>query len=269
MSISIGPFAFPFQPLWVLLSFAVAGFLAGLWASPDRARALRNLAQSTFWVSLIASRASYLAQHATVYLAQPLAVLDIRDAGWDAPAGLVAILGWLVWRLRDRADLRFPAWRAAILGLTLWGAGSVWEERQHVTAVPQVAVTELHQGETRQLHQLLDGRPLVVNLWATWCGPCRYEMPALSQAQQNNPHIRFVFINQGESAQRVKTFIAQQGWALNDVWLDPARSTGKVVGSTGLPTTLFFDSQGRLVKIHMGVLTPTAIDAQLMRFRPS
>lgn len=88
-------------------------------------------------------------------------------------------------------------------------------------------------------------------------------MPALSQAQQDNPHIRFVFVNQGEAAEHVQSFIAQRGWVLSDVWLDSQAQTGRSVGSNSLPTTMFYDAQGRLIKMHAGVLTPIAIRAQL------
>jgi hypothetical protein len=70
-------------------------------------------------------------------------------------------------------------------------------------------------------------------------------------------------VNQGEAGDHVQNFIAQQGWRLTDVWLDAKAQTGHAVGSKSLPTTLFYDAQGRLIKAHMGVLTPIAIRAQL------
>ena len=89
MSFSIGPIAFPFQPFWLLLSYWLAIWLAAKWAGPERAQAAKNLAQSTPWVGLIASRFVYLALHATLYVDNPWAVIDIRDGGWHAPSGVV------------------------------------------------------------------------------------------------------------------------------------------------------------------------------------
>ena len=263
MSFSIGPIAFPFQPFWLLLSYWLAIWLAAKWAGAERAQAAKDLAQSTLWAGLIASRFVYLALHATLYMDNPWAVIDIRDGGWHAPSGVVAMVVWLVWRLRHQTQIRQAMWRATAVGVGVWWAGSIWADQQIVADMPAVPLTELQQGQTQALNSLLDGRPVVVNLWATWCGPCRYEMPALSQAQQDNPHIRFVFVNQGEASDHVQNFITQQGWRLSDVWLDAKAQTGQAVGSNSLPATLFYDAQGRLLKAHMGVLTPIAIRAQL------
>ena len=99
------------------------------------------------------------------------------------------------------------------------------------------------------------GRPLVINLWATWCPPCHREMPVLAAAQRARPEIQFVFVNQGESAEVVARYLAANGLRLSNVVLDPARQTAKTTGSSGYPTTLFYDARGRLRKRHMGELS--------------
>jgi thiol-disulfide isomerase/thioredoxin len=108
---------------------------------------------------------------------------------------------------------------------------------------------------------------MVVNLWASWCGPCRQEMPVLAQAQRQQPHIAFVFVNQGETADVVRRYLAGSGLALKEVLLDPASSVGAAVASRGLPTTLFYDAQGRQVDAHFGVLNAAALAAKTERWR--
>ena len=76
----------------------------------------------------------------------------------------------------------------------------------------------------------LAGRPLVVNLWATWCPPCRREMPAMQAAQEANPDIGFVFVNQGESSVIVRRFLATQQLRLQNVVIDPS---GQLAARTG------------------------------------
>jgi thiol-disulfide isomerase/thioredoxin len=113
---------------------------------------------------------------------------------------------------------------------------------------------------------LLDGRPLVVNLWATWCGPCRAEMPVLAQAQAQRPDVRFVFVNQGERPEQVQRYLAAERLALKDVWLDIGSALGPALGSSGLPTTVFFDAQGRQVDAHLGLMNAASLQARLQRW---
>ncbi len=99
------------------------------------------------------------------------------------------------------------------------------------------------------------GKPVVLNLWATWCPPCRREMPILAKAQADYPGVVFLMVNQGEQAPTVQRFLEQQGLKFNHVLLDPLSEAMQTFGSRGLPTTLFFDAQGKLVDSHMGEIT--------------
>lgn len=109
------------------------------------------------------------------------------------------------------------------------------------------------------------GRPIVLNLWASWCAPCRREMPVLEQAQAQYPRVAIVLLNQGESAQQAQAFLEREGLSLENVLLDPMSTTLKAVGSRGLPTTLFFDAQGRLVDSHLGELSMASLRHKLSR----
>lgn len=111
------------------------------------------------------------------------------------------------------------------------------------------------------------GRPVVVNLWASWCGPCRVEMPMLAAAQQREPTVAFLFVNQGESPATVQSFLQQQGFTLREVLLDSGSSLGQAIASRGLPITLFFDAKGRQVDAHFGILNPAALESRLRQLR--
>ena len=99
------------------------------------------------------------------------------------------------------------------------------------------------------------GQPVVLNLWATWCPPCRREMPVFEQAQADFPDIAFVMLNQGESAQQAQDFLQTEGLALTDVLLDPSSQAMRELKTGGLPTTFYFDARGELVDLHLGELT--------------
>ncbi|WP_267874548.1 MULTISPECIES: TlpA disulfide reductase family protein [unclassified Massilia] len=111
------------------------------------------------------------------------------------------------------------------------------------------------------------GHPLVVNLWATWCPPCRREMPALVAAQVANPDVAFVFVNTGEDAATVQRYLSDAGLAPQNVLLDRTRAAARAMDAVGYPTTLFYDRHGMLAGRHMGELSRAAVDEQVARLR--
>ena len=271
LSVSIGSLALPVAPLIGMLSVWVATSVAGrLAAKEDRAN-VENTLWGAIFLGLLAARAAYVWQYQSAYVATPWALLDLRDGGWFAPAGLVVGGLWLLWRVLQRPAARRPVGLAVVAGTVLWSAamGAVfWADRNDVQAgVPDVVLTDRQTGQQRSLAAVLAGQSAVVNLWASWCGPCRAEMPDLAAAQQRNPDVQFVFVNQGESAQVIKAYLQRSGLDLPHVWIDTSLALGPAVGSEGLPTTLFFDAKGRRLDAHFGVINPAALQARLQDLR--
>lgn len=283
LSVSIGPLALPVPPL-VLGVAAVAAAWAANWLYA-RHHALRRAGAHTYasaesapasgpgtpadcvwaalFIGLVVARLAHLLLHVEDYLASPLATLDIRDGGWHAPTGFTVGLAWLAWKGR-----RVPAWRrplllSALLGGLLWGTGTWWLGTRGGQPLPGLPFTALADGRVVRLSDVAAGRPAVVNLWASWCGPCREEMPLLAAVQARETHIAFVFVNQGEPPAAVRGYLSRHGLPLRDVLLDPGSSLLPAVGSRGLPTTLFYDAHGRLVDAHMGVLSKPALRVRL------
>jgi thiol-disulfide isomerase/thioredoxin len=111
------------------------------------------------------------------------------------------------------------------------------------------------------------GKPTVINLWASWCPPCRREMPAMQHSQAGNPDVNFVFVNQGEEHPAVVEYLSRQRLVLRNVLLDPQGSAGAALGSGALPTTLFFDARGRLVSARLGELSSATLDQRLVEIQ--
>ena len=129
-------------------------------------------------------------------------------------------------------------------------------------ALSEMQVTLL-SGESTNLAALADGKPMVVNLWASWCPPCRREMPVLAAAQQRETGISFVFANQGENAATIQRYLSASQLDLANVILDRDTRLGFVAGSGTLPLTLFYDASGRLVDTHLGALSAASLASKL------
>ena len=133
--------------------------------------------------------------------------------------------------------------------------------------LPKGALTTL-AGQPVNLVALAAGKPMVINLWATWCPPCRREMPVLAAAQKQETGVQFVFVNEGENGTTAQRYFTTAGLEVANVLLDPGAGIGGEVGSRGLPTTLFYDGRGRLIDAHVGELSAASLASKLNRLRP-
>lgn len=102
--------------------------------------------------------------------------------------------------------------------------------------------------------QDLAGRPVLLNFWATWCGPCRLEMPEIVKATQDDPDLVVLAFNMMEERSQVEQFATEFAMAI-PVVLDPEGSVANRYGVRGLPTSIFVDRQGKVAVIWAGVLT--------------
>ncbi len=269
MSIPIGPLALPAAPLLLLLSTWFAAWLADRVAvavAPGQTPPSRStgsvLVHAALW-GLLVARAAHVALHLAAYRAEPWSVIDLRDGGWNTWAGLAGGLAWVGWQATRHASWRKALAAGTAAGLVLWAAGTASLAALAPRALPDLVLTDLATGQPVRLHDLAARKPVVLNLWATWCGPCRREMPVLAAAQARHPDVVFVFANQGEGAEAVRRYLGTERLELSHVLLDPQSRLGPALGSGGLPTTVFFDRQGRRVDAHMGALNAAALAAKL------
>ncbi len=100
------------------------------------------------------------------------------------------------------------------------------------------------------------GRIVVMNLWASWCPPCREEMPDLQRLSALYTHrgVTIVGVNEGESAQRARSFAGSLGIAF-PIWIDGDQQYGRIYAALGLPTTVILDRNGVVVRGFDGALT--------------
>lgn len=272
LSLQIGPLALPTGLVLLFLSlcvaYGVAWWLRRYRQLPDAGPLVSDL----LIAGLLAARLAFVLRWYEQYFAAPWSILNIRDGGFLAPAGIAAALAIAAWRCRRpaMAAMRRPLAISVAAGALAWGVLSAGMGLAYdkPTALPAVALQAV-DGTPVTLAALAGGRPMVVNLWASWCPPCRREMPVLAAAQQARADIVFVYANQREDAAAASAFLNSSGVTLRNVVLDSAAALGKAAGSSALPTTLFYDAQGRLIDTHLGELSDASLASKLQKITPS
>ena len=111
------------------------------------------------------------------------------------------------------------------------------------------------------------GKTVLINAWATWCPPCRAEMPALESFYQQHQHADFVVlaVNAGEPQSLAADFINSYGYSF-PVVLDPDAHTLVEMGVTGFPTSILIDDEGIVRYIHVGLFTETTLAQTITPF---
>jgi peroxiredoxin len=118
-------------------------------------------------------------------------------------------------------------------------------------------------GETVQLTDLR-GQPVLINLWATWCAPCRLEMPAIQERfeRYQDEGLVVLAVNFDESAEQVEAFRDELGLTF-DLLLDPGAEVQQLYLNRSYPASFFIDAEGVIQVHHLGVMTEGQLDQNL------
>jgi thiol-disulfide isomerase/thioredoxin len=117
---------------------------------------------------------------------------------------------------------------------------------------PDFALEDL-DGQTVRLSELF-GKPLVVNFWASWCPPCRAEMPAMQAVHERyagQVHLLAVNATQQDSLADARAFVNENGLTF-PILLDPDGAAYRQFAITSLPTTFFIGADGVVVEVVIG-----------------
>ena len=210
-------------------------------------------------VGVVAARLAFVLTHLDVYTRAPLSMLDLYDGGLVEVVAMFAAFATAIEATHRSTVLRKP------LALTLASAAGAWTLATiltpYFTSVPMqspATVVRNLNGAPVNL-ATFRGTPLVINLWASWCPPCRREMPLLDNAQRKYVDVNFIFVNEGEQIPDIRRFLDAERLALRNVYADRLRQVGGATNSIGMPTTLFFNRKGELVARHVGEIDAASL----------
>lgn len=158
-------------------------------------------------------------------------------------AAAVGMLLWLGWQTADKQAISAPQ------GLIRLGQPA-----------PDFSLPAL-SGETIRLDDL-KGQVVLVNLWATWCPPCKAEMPVMDTFYKTHQAAGFttLMVNMQENGATVGDFIKAKGFSF-PVLLDSQGELMKLYGVRGLPATFILDRSGQVRHIQSGAITEAELEA--------
>lgn len=256
-AIAIGPLVFSSDRLAAILSFMLMIALAEVLAR----RVDPRFSGWAWWgvlVFVVVARFGHVLDYLDSFAEAPLRAFAIWQGGFDVTKGVIGLIVFtLIWFRGTRGVLRWallPGGAAAALavwlGLTAPGLPP--------TALPGNSYPVLDGPDL--VPSTLTGQPVVVNLWATWCPPCRREMPMLVQAAQRRQDVTFLFVNQREDEAHVRSYLQLTALAAPNMLLDRAGLFARHYATLGLPVTMFIGRDGRLRGVHVGEISTERLE---------
>ena len=274
-AVSIGRFVVPLVPVGTLTALMLGMFSAAHFARRRQldSRRVGGIAERAAYAFILGARLGFVVLNWSDFKEVPLSALYLWQPGYLPFAGVLAaaVTVWL--HVRPKPS----EWRrAALVSLGLGGAIATavfvgvlgltqleWSWNSDLVRpgdpLPEFTLRDL-QGREVGTADLL-GQPAILNFWATWCPPCRREMPALDSTYQayREQGLMVVGIDVGENPGTVRSFLSGTPVSY-PIWLDSPTGSGgtqqlfRSFGGVGLPTTVFVDANGIVRRIRVGEL---------------
>lgn len=263
-AIALGPLLISLPRLYAvgcaLLLLLASRFLWGL-SARQQGRWFNGL----LLVWLVTARITYIVLNLESYSVEPLEALKFWQPGYHPLGGLLGGLIWTAWLLRQQLMSMMAAMTLLVGAIAIWmllvalmPLGSSFA----VDELPDLTLEDI-EGNAVHLPSLAEsGDLIIINLWATWCPPCRREMPLLEETAQREG-VSVVVANQGEDLLPIVRFLDEQALNFDYALRDPSQQLMAQFQAPGLPTTVLFDSQGNTLDIHVGELTRAHLDRWL------
>lgn len=246
-SISLGPLNLAVDRLVAVVAIWIFLALVATIGKRTRQRGERAGLYAAL-AGIVVARAAYVAGHWPSFAESPLSAFSVWQGGFVAWAGIGASAAVLVLALRGKQARGLGL--ATLAAVSVAGLAALALLAPSPRQLPQFATLERLSGPPLDLASL-SGKPFVINLWATWCPPCRRELPMLAAEAEHGP-LPVLLVDQGEDAANVGAFLAKVGVKPDHVLLDPGTSLSQAIKSNGYPITLFIDADGMIVQMHAG-----------------
>ncbi|MBR0551043.1 TlpA disulfide reductase family protein [Stakelama marina] len=258
----LGPFAFPVDRMLAILAISAFVMLSVRLAA-RKGRDIGAPVSAATAAGLVVARIAYIAAHFDAYRGDWFAMIAFWQGGFLLWPGVAAAALVLVAMIRRGAGLGYALATLGAVALAFDLATAMLQPR--ATPLPRMPVVTQTDGTPIAI-ETMRGKPFVVNLWATWCPPCRRELPMLA-ATAAKSDVPILLVNSGEDAPRVDAFLKRLDIPADHVVLDQRSAVAQAVHAGGFPITLFIDADGNIVASHFGEISRAALEDQIARLR--
>ena len=265
-AIDLGPFVLSIERFAALLGVIVFVALAEILARTTKSRALSSWSSTTVLWGFVGARVGHVIAFWPSFAEEPWRIIAIWQGGFSvtgAAVGVAIVTAWALWR-----SLPFvPAAATLWAGIIAWQVILLDVAPREPVALPTEAVATI-EGEVLHLTTLVpQDTPIIINLWATWCPPCRRELPMLATVAEQRDDVVFLFASQGETVAHVSRYLAEHNLQPDHVLIDASGMLARHYGTVGLPVTLFIGTDGLLSHTHVGEISREVLLSRIARLQ--
>ena len=258
--VAIGPFILSGGRSAAIVGAAL--FLLVGWIFELKAKwPITNWMQSLLLAAFVGARAGHVLLFWSSFLGSPWRILAIWQGGFSWKFGAMSALAVAAPALWRKPHLRVPTALALSVSLLGWGLSFQYFVKNDAAVAAPTHELSLLDGGAIDLSQL-HGRPMVLNLWASWCPPCRRELPMMARFAATEGKVDFVFANQGENPAVIQRFLTAQRLSIRTVAIDQQSSLMRHYQALGLPATLFIAADGQVVAAQLGEISSETLQVE-------
>ena len=265
-AIDLGPFVLSIESFAALLGVVVFLILTEILARATKHRSLSSRSNTTVLWGFIGARIGHVIAFWLSFAEEPWRIIAIWQGGFSvagAAVGVAIVSAWALWR-----SLAFvPAASALWAGVIAWQVILLDVAPREPVALPTDPLATI-ESESLHLTSLVEtDKPIIINLWATWCPPCRRELPMLATVAEQRDDVVFLFASQGETAGHVGRYLADNDIRPEHMLIDTSGVLARNYSTVGLPVTLFIGTDGLLAHTHVGEISREVLLSRIARLQ--
>ncbi|MGU3574634.1 prolipoprotein diacylglyceryl transferase family protein [Brucellaceae bacterium C25G] len=264
-AVSLGPLVMDGSRFAVVAGMIAFLIITGILSSKVDPR-FNGWAWAVLIGAIVGARIGHVVMHWQSFSQEPLRMLALWQGGFYWPGAVVGLILATAFVLSG-VILRLWALVPVAIAVFVWNGVGMLNGTTQAISLPQQSFQTMREKSFSFEQERT--KPLVINLWASWCPPCRREMPMMAEMAAGNDQADFIFANQGEGRAAIQNYLNKNNIVLPEVILDQFSDLSRHYGAPGLPATLFITADGILKNAHLGEVSRETLQDNINRLNHS